>query len=474
VSTTKANLGLAGVVLAIYLAGQLLIGTISPEDGSYRLTNPMHMDFVYYISMANQIVADFPPQNPSYGGVAQTQPWIHFIPVTILSEFINPYLTLKVLNVFYAICFLLIMRKYVPDTWGMLSFLFLCTSTIFYSYGHSATPLMKHLADSSRFNPASIDLLARAFTHMPFFILFVVALFEKRRLWLAVLCSAALGWIDGLMALAVFFGFLFHVMWKRDFRTAVLTAAMFIGIVTFALNFGHKGTHIIDFFVKNIRFDPWKPIVHVYLFAPLFIWARDSEKWSLFASSFLLCCFVQVHSYHFIFVLNLATAFLVIDSLKRAPERVGTFFRVAVCVGFSMFLLYALAKYNPTHPVDPYAPIQKELHNASLNWIQKNTHRKAIFLILPPAIITDVPLVQQERTVYLGYKAFAEFLGIATKEREKNAYMAYKKGHIPKNVDYIYYGPRESHAFPEFSTSLPVVYKDDHVIIYDAKPGKDI
>jgi hypothetical protein len=58
------------MVLALFMAGQFLIGSYLPEDGSFHYDAPADVDFLYYAGIINQMKHGFPPQNPAYGGVA--------------------------------------------------------------------------------------------------------------------------------------------------------------------------------------------------------------------------------------------------------------------------------------------------------------------------------------------------------------------------------------------------------------------
>jgi hypothetical protein len=282
-----------------------------------------------------------------------------------------------------------------------------------------------------------------------------------------------MGWVHGMLALTAFCGLVLYLVFKRDLRTLLVTAATLAGVATYALSFsGGSGGSVTKTFLDNMHLEPVKPILHIYLFLPLFIRARDRLFWSLFAASFCLACVIQFNWYYFIFPLNLAVAFLTVDSLKRFPGKGKILFAILAAVGFLFFLQYSYGKYRPGNPLDPYAPLDMKPFARSLQWIETHTDRKAVFLIAPPRSHLEMPIVQEVRPIYLGHKPFVEILGSKVEEREKKAYLAYKAGWIPEGVDYVFYGPNETMQYPQFKPRLPVAYRDESVTIYDARQKK--
>ena len=123
--TQKVNLVCFFLVLGIYLVGQLLIGTRSPESGAWTFSSPIDRDILYYAGVANQIAIQIPPQEVFYSGIRSFLSWLPLVPLAWLASFVEPYLAMRLLT----ICALLIMaflfRRYFPDRWGIVLLLVL-------------------------------------------------------------------------------------------------------------------------------------------------------------------------------------------------------------------------------------------------------------------------------------------------------------------------------------------------------------
>ncbi|MFH1958601.1 MAG: hypothetical protein ABIJ15_09035 [bacterium] len=104
----------------------------------------------------------------------------------------------------------------------------------------------------------------------------------------------------------------------------------------------------------------------------------------------------------------------------------------------------------------------------SLRWIRRNTPKKSIFLVLPPRFFNDIPLVEEERAIYIGYFVYVKRLQLKWKKRYQAALNVFNtKGNvIPPEVDYVFYGPREKELFPFFRPQTRPVYRDGWVEIY--------
>ena len=183
---------------------------------------------------------------------------------------------------------------------------------------------------------------------------------------------------------------------------------------------------------------------------------------------FILSSLVQWNNYYFIFVINVAVALAIIDSLKYLSPLFKRALVTVVIICFIFFVDDLCHKYDLRgRAQDPYQAYLSTKYKPALDWISKNTTSKDVFLIYPPDNIEDIPFVMEIRPLYLGWGGFAEVLGLPASARKEKAVSFYRGSEIESSIKYIFYGPLEKNHFPNFhSLGYPKVYKDNLVSIY--------
>lgn len=439
------------VVILVYIAGQFFIGAFSPIEKGYFPDAVFHMDFLNYAAILKQFYTSFPPPNPNFGGIPLTQSWLHHIPGALLSQFISPILSIRIFNFLWIIAFILALRRYFPRDFGILAFLLLCISTPGWCV-----------------NPLSLDLIIRSFHHTPVFLFLLIVLFEKSR-FLRCIAALLLPWLHGLLALAVFPFFILDTIFIRNREKIFSLLFLTIGIYTYAVFLTRfSAENQIAFFLQKISFKPEEPLTHVLPFIPFLIFCREKRWWLMGGVGFILSSLVQWNNYYFIFVLNVAVALAIIDSLKYLLPLFKRALVMVVIICFIFFIDDLCHKYDPqARAQDPYRAYLGTKYKPALDWISKNTTSKDVFLIYPPDNIQSIPFVMEIRPVYLGWAGFAETLGLKASTRKEKAISFYRGKEIENNIKYIFYGPLEKNHFSDFDSSgYPEVYKDNLVSIY--------
>jgi len=116
-------------ILLIYVLGQVLIVTYHSTRQEFSFDAPADVDFLYYGSIANSVLNDFPPKNPAYGGIRLTQPFLQYYPAAILAKILNPYNSFRILNTLCLIIFTVLLSRLFPGRYGMALVVFFASST---------------------------------------------------------------------------------------------------------------------------------------------------------------------------------------------------------------------------------------------------------------------------------------------------------------------------------------------------------
>ncbi|SYZ72669.1 membrane hypothetical protein [Candidatus Zixiibacteriota bacterium] len=439
------NLLIFIALIVIYILGQFLIGTFSPTDRHFHFDTPADVDFLYYGAIGTQLLNNFPPQDPAFSGTNLTQPFLQFYPVALLAKIINPYNGIRVLGIIYLILAGLLLKRYFPERYGLPLLILFAGSTF-----------------APGLNSAGIDLIARGFAHAPFYILFLIALYERQIIGRAVaLFLAAL--VNGYMMMMIlpFLLILFLIQKKREWLYLLMAGAAGSALAFLYIWLAAPAQPAAGMILRSIYFDPREIIKHLIPFAILAYVYRSREMIILLAVAAVFGTFVHHNPFFPIFLIYFCGAMMI--AANEAKVRNGELLGVLV-VGllFIGFLLAAYQKYNPFR--GDYYPRSDSRVRPALNWIAKNTPEGASFLALT-ADEKDLALVMEERPVYIGYIGHLAHLGINWKERYDKTILAFQSGQIPPEADYVFYGPVERKYFPGASFAGATIYQDRDVSI---------
>jgi len=443
------NLIIILAVLIIYITGQFLTGTYNPNDKRFVFDAPADVDFLYYGAIINSLLNDFPPQNPAFAGVKLTQPFLQYYPAAVLAKIFYPYNSIRILNVLYLILFGLLLRKYFPHRYGLPLLILFVSSSLYVTI-----------------NSIGVDFIARGFTHVPFFILITIALFEKKlSLRLAAVFVAAL--INGYLILI--FGLYLGVLLilKRNREYLLLSGSALLGLLLASLIISSEAVDKPFYFIlsESLGFNPVEIIKHAAPFLILAFICRHKSMTILLIVSIIFGSIVHYNPFFPVFMIYFAGAMLLAGGeikIKKAESLVYLFLGVLI-IGF---FIASVDKYNPTHR-HYYPRYDTRIEKAS-DWIKNNTESKSAFMAMT-ADDNELGLIMQQRPVYLGYIGHVSHLGLKWLFRYDDLIKTYKMGKIPSGIDYVYYGPLEQKYFPNSPIQLPVCYKDEHVTIYEVK-----
>jgi len=448
----RINYLFIAIVLLVYLFAQLYIGAYDPIKKTYRLDAVFHMDFLYYASEVKQFFDSFPPPNPNFSGVPQKSAMPQHIVPALLGQIMSPIIAIRISNLLWIIVFLFVLRRYFPLHHGLLAFIILCLSVPGWRQG-----------------PLGIDLVIRSFQHTPFFIFLIIALFEKNKFW-RYFSLVVLPWVHIILFLSLLPFFFIEVLWKRKKYELMNFLFIVIGIFTFSIFLQrHSGVSQISMLLSKVGFKFKEPLVHILPFVAFMCYCDNKRIWLLGGVSFVLATFIQWHLYYFIHILNFCIGLMLINALPKLILPLKKVFWFIVVFLFALFLVDAfILKYNPANFIDPYRPVLlSDGYQKALSWIEKNTKEKDVFLVYPPDEITEPPMIQLIRPLYLGWPFYAEDEGLDYKKRQDEI-VSFYNGEI-KNIDvkYVFYGPREQKYFPEFSKfNYQLVYKNKFANIY--------
>jgi hypothetical protein len=436
-------------IIIIYIAGQFLIGTYDADNRKFVYDAPADVDFLYYGAIINQLLNDFPPENPAFGGEILTQPFLQYYPAAILAKAIGPYNGIRVLNVVYLILCGIVLRRYFPRRYGLVCLILFAGSTI-----------------GASLNSSGIDFIARGFTHTPSFILFAVALYGKRIAWrVGAIFLAAL--VNGYLTL-IFLPFL-AIIWmlERDKKALWLIAGGVLGLGLAAIYFSSALTErsLFSMVIGSLDFAPVEILLHA---APIIILAfiyPQIEAAILLAVSIIFGAFIQYNPFFPIFMVYFAGG-ITVGGIETASTPRKLIAAAVVLALFCGFIISAYGKYNPEK--GDYRPRFDLSLTGAFAWIRENTNKTDCFLALT-ADENDLGLIMQYRPVYLGYIPHMAHLGLGWKERYDDIQKFYQTGEIPSGVKYIFYGPIERKYFPAVQNvlgKLSVAYRDKAAIIF--------
>jgi hypothetical protein len=447
------NLSCFLLVLGIYLTGQLLIGTRLPDSSIWTFSAPTDRDILYYAAQANQIAIQIPPQESAYAGVRTFQSWLPLVPVAWLIGLTGPYAAMKLLT----ICLLLIMAflfyRYFPDRWGILLLLLLLT----------ATPKF-------RVPSFGIDALFKGFYHLPFYIAFLIVLMEKRQQWLRHLCLGVLPWLHAFTSIAVFVFVSIKLVIYRDKQSLFDILVAGGGLAAYKFLFFPAATPPLHFFLEGLYLNPLEPLLHVLLWIPFLFYCRNTDFWILFGVAFALASLSHWQPFFFIYMLEFATALIVVSSIAFVPQKIHRLFLPIACTSVVLFVLYAtLIKFSRD------TPIELNQFQGAIEWAKAHTPSKSVFLVVPPDNgkgEMELPMIQQVRTLYHGDPYVVAGVGLDPDgKRYRAALQTYTHGIVPPGVDFVFYGPFERQRFPHFSGVGLEVYRDSYVSVFDVRVG---
>jgi hypothetical protein len=423
-----------------------VIGTYHTVDKRFVFDAPADVDFLYYGAIINSVLKDFPPENPAFAGVKLTQPFLQYYPAAILAKILNPYNSIRILNVVYLLLFGLLLKKYFPKRYGLPLIILFVSSTFF--------------AD---INAIGVDFIARGFTHVPFFILITVALFEKRLLFrvvsvfLAALLNGYLMLIFGVFLIAM-------LITQRNRENLLLLIFSALGLLLAAIMVSSQATEKPFYFVftESFYFDPVEIIKHAIPFIILSFVCRHRPMTILLVISIIIGALIHYNPFFPVFMIYFAGAMILAmgDIRIHKSESLVYLFALVLFIGF---IISAYNKYDPNNK-NYYPRYDNRLDNA-VSWIKSNTDTNSKFMALT-ADENDLGLIMQYRPVYLGYIGHLSHLGLHWRKRYDDVLKTFKIDSVPGNISYVFYGPIEKKYFPNLDLKLIACYKDSHVIIY--------
>jgi len=432
-------------LIIVYLAGQILIGTYHPDENEFVFDAPADVDFLYYGAITNSLWNDFPPQNPAFCGINLTQPFLQFYPAAVLALGLDPFNSIRILNLLYLIVFGLVARKFFPARWGIALVVLFSASTI-----------------GASLNSLGVDFIARGFTHVPFFILLTVALFHKNLpARLVSVFAAAL--INGYSMLMIIPFLIILAIMKRRRDDYLLLAVSLAGFITAGLFISAGAAQKSPLFVitESFRFAPGEIIIHAVPIMIIAALCRFHRIYILLAAAILFGAFIHYNPFFPIFMIYYSGAMIAADAERRFGRSEMIIAAVAAVMIIGFFIA-AFDKYDPrqSHYYPRYDPRQDQ----AMEWISSNTDGDDCFLALT-ADDKDIALVMVERPVYLGYIGHLAHLGLDWTERYNRTMQIFHGQPPPPEIDYIYYGPVEKTYFPGSSPPGRVVYRDSFVTI---------
>jgi hypothetical protein len=440
------NLIIFLAIIIIYIAGQFLIGTYDPNDKKFVFDAPSDVDFLYYGAIINSLFNDFPPQNPAFAGVELTQPYLQYYPAAILAKIFNPYNSIRLLNVLYLVLFGLLLKKYFPRRYGIPLIVLFVSSSLFVDI-----------------NAIGVDFIARGFTHVPFFILITVVLFEKR-LSLRLLAVFIAALVNGYLMLifGLYLGVILLLYRNRENLYILISAVL--GLVLASLIVSSQAVEKPFYFVltESFGFNPVEIIKHAVPFLIFAFICRQKSMTLLLIISIIFGALIHYNPFFPVFMVYFAGAMLLAAGelkINRAESLIYSF----LVVLFIGFIISSYDKYATSHR--HYFPRYDTRIDKAVAWIKDNTKSNSTFMALT-ADNNDLGLIMQYRPVYLGYIGHISHLGLNWRPRYDDLVKLYKIGKIPSGIDYIFYGPLEKKYFPQAPIKLPICYQDNFVEIF--------
>jgi hypothetical protein len=439
------------LVLFLYLAGQLLIGTCLPDDGAFHFDAPADVDFLYYAGIIQQMKHNFPPQNPACGGTPLSQSFIQYYPTVLASYVLNPYLSMRVMNLAYLLLFAWFLRRYFLTGWGI-----------------SLSVIAAGSIGFGLINSPGIDLIARGFNHFPFFIALTVALFERKSKWPRYAALFLLGWFHSYSTLLVFIYFVSVMVLEKFRRSSVADAGITLaGLLSAGLLTAGVADKPFYFpLIEGFRFDLTDLWMHALITLIPVAAARNARLYIMFAVAFIFGLLFHYNPFFPVFILYFAAGPAAAELVKSL--RHGEIITAALAgLLFIGFIVGAIGKYDPDN--GNYYPHLDPIYKAAGRWLEENTASDAVLLAVPLDSEWSCRLMEK-RALYLGFIPHVAHLGIDWRERGRNIanYFASPFANSAE-IDYIIYGPVEERLFPAFILTDRPVYKDELVTIWKAR-----
>jgi hypothetical protein len=439
-------------ILLIYLVGQIFIGVYVPEEKSFHFDAPADIDFLYYAGILKQMEHSFPPQNPAFGGVPLSQSFIQYYPTVLLSQLMNPYLAMRVMNVIYLLLFAFVIRRYFPRGWGA-GLVVIAGSSVGFGL----------------INSLGIDLIARGFNHFPFFIAFAVALFERDKPWIRYVCLFLLGWLhsfSGLLALLFFAG---DAAGNRFSRSSIIDAAFCLGgmLTATIITLGVADKPFYFPFVEGLRFDLTDLWMHTVPTLVLVAASRQIRIMILYAVAFLFGLLFHYNPFFPVFILYFSAGWAVLEIIK---SRHGNHVLAQSIAGLLLigFLFGTVSKYDPRE--GNFIPIIDHEYVAAGEWLEENTAADAVILTAPTEARWNCRLMEK-RALYLGFIPHVAHLGIDWGERAQKILSYFRNPAVyMAETAYVVYGPVEYNLFPYFNLKESPVYRKGNVTIWQVRP----
>jgi len=436
------------LAVLLYAAGQLFIGSINPEEGTFDFTAPADIDFLYYAGIIDQMQHSLPPQNPAYGGEPLSQSFVQYYPAVLLSFIVNPYVAMRILNFAYLFLLTAVLRRYFRRGWG--------AGCVVIAAGSVGFGLI---------NSLGVDLIGRGFNHFPFFIAFAVALFERDNRRLRYVCLFLLGWLHSYSALLALLFFVGDAAAARFSREKIIDAGLcLLGLASagiMALGVADKPFYFP--FVEGFRIE----ISHLWMHAVpaliLAVLARNIRVVILAGFAFLFGLFFHYNPFFPVFMLYFAAGWAVMEIiLFRESLKVISY--AAAVILLAGFVIGTVEKYNPYE--GRFVPISDTAYAGARRWIDENTPADAVLLAVPvqPGYVSRL---MEARAVYLGYPPHVAHLGIDWRLRGQNIVTYFRNPPVyMAETDFVVYGPAERKLFPGFRLEKAPVYRDEHVMIW--------
>ena len=447
----KRNLIVFAMLVGVYILAQFFIGTYDAKFSRFVFDKPADVDFLYYASIINTITNHFPPQNPAFAGVKLTQSFLQYYPAAFLAKIVNPYDAIRILNVLYLILLGFIFRKYFRKTYG-LALILIFAASIF----------------ASGINALGVDLIARGFTHTPFFILFTLALFAKN-IRIKALSIFVAAFVNGYLMLMIVPYYLIVAIIEKRRNDIIILVSSGVATILAALLVSSEAVIKSFYFIftESFAFRPVETILHalpVIILSFIFVHKRMRI---LIAVSVIFGSLIHYNPFFPIFMLYFAGAVTVAEGrMKEHIPYIRTLNYCIILILIAGFLYSGFEKYYPGHK--NYYPRFDSRQDAAINWVVHNTTKGDVFLALT-ADADHLAFIMEYRSVYMGFIGHLAHLGLDWQSRYNSTRRTWSGGPIPPEVNFVYYGPLEKEYFPGFKTGLPEVYKDSFVTIYKAR-----
>lgn len=437
-----------GLVLIAYIVGQVLIGTYLPADGAFHFDTPADVDFLYYAGIFPQMMHAFPPQNPAYGGTPLGQSFVQYYPTALASSAVNPYLAMRLMNLVFLLALAFVLKRYFTPGWGL-----------------GLTTIAAGSVGFGLINSLGVDLIARGFNHIPFFIALTVALFERKHRFVRWVALALLGWLHAYLALVSLVCLGATAAAQRLRREAVVdTAWCLLGVASASLlTLGIADKPFYFVFVEGFRFDIADLWMHAVPAVLLVVPTRDMRLCIWTAVAFCFGAFFHYNPFFPVFLLYYIAGVggMTLYRRKGVTSALVTAAAIALFVGFAV---NAVDKYDPRHGA--YLPHLDGDYDGAARWLAANTPPEAVLLTAPLEPDWHCRL-QEVRALYLGFIPHVAHLGIDWRGRAQKLtnYFAHPAVCTVES-DYVVFGPTERRLFPAFSLRGVPVYQDDRVIIW--------